>query len=145
METRRSGDTTEIIMTGTISERTNLSAPPEPGTSIEIDASAVRRINSMGVAAWLKFMQALEEMKIPVGLKLSPVLVSQASMISSFLGPAKVLSFKAPYYCHSCDYGGEVTFGTDDEVPDNLPCAECEAEMEFDEDKKSFLAFRQDN
>lgn len=134
---------TELSLRGTISERTTLEVPDHLGAHVIVDGSGVERINSMGVRAWIQFFDRLTALGVPVTVRrLSPALVIQASMISSFLGRAQVESFMAPYYCPGCDHSLEQQFGVQDPVPDHLACPKCGAAMELDSEKDAYLAFR---
>jgi hypothetical protein len=135
---------TEIVMSGSISERTTFDLGQPPAPQVFIDASGVQRINSMGVSAWIRFVNGLGKQGIQVTVRrLSAALVSQASMISSFLGGATLESIMAPYYCPECENAVDQPFGANDEIPASIPCPKCNAEMEFDDNMEAFLAFRQ--
>lgn len=143
MEVRTGPAVTELVLRGTISERTELALPEQIGAQVVVDASGVERINSMGVRTWISFIDRLTALGVPVTVRrLSPVLVIQASMISAFLGRAQIESFLAPYYCPGCDGSFEQPFGISDPVPDALACPKCGAAMELDADRDAYLAFR---
>ena len=110
---------TEVTMQGSITERTVLEPPAPLGQHLIIDCAGIERINSMGVRAWIQFFENLGTLGVPVTLRrLSPALVLQASMISSFLGRAEVESFFAPYYCGTCEHAEDRLFRARDEVPE---------------------------
>lgn len=138
-----SAGATVLTPTGTISESTDLVPPERVGTAIVVDGSRVERINSMGVRNWLAFMKALERFGVPImAVRLSPALVIQASMISTFLGSARVESFLAPYFCPDCEHTEDRPFGVTDDLPEAIPCPKCGSEMEFDSERDAYLAFR---
>lgn len=143
MSVRPSAEATEVILQGSITERTTLAIPEQLGRHVVVDGGGVERINSMGVRAWILFFERLTSLGLPVTVRrLSPALVLQASMISSFLGNSQVESFLAPYACPSCDHALDQEFGIGEPVPDALRCPKCAGEMEFDSEKDAYLAFR---
>ena len=139
-------DTTKIVVSGSITERSQLLLPEvfTLGKRIQVDTAAVTRINSLGVASWIRYMGKLSAMGVPVSIApLSVAFVTQAGMISNFLGTAAVESFLAPYFCPPCDHAAEQLFPIDANLPESIPCAKCNGPMEFDDDLESYLEFRQ--
>ena len=136
-------DEVSIVIGGTIDEVSELTPPDARGRRVVIDAQGVRRINSLGVRAWVEMMDSLSKQTADVVLLRMPaVLVTQASMITTFLGNARVHSFMTPWICLSCDHAQEETHGFADPVPETIPCPKCGSQMELDWDRDSYLAFR---
>jgi anti-anti-sigma regulatory factor len=136
-------DEVSIVVAGSIDETSELVPPPARGRRVVIDAEQVQRINSLGVRAWIVMMESLAaETHDVVVRNLPAVLVTQASMISTFLGNARVESFKTPWICMSCETSLEQLYGASDPVPQNIQCPSCGQAMELDWDRASYLAFR---
>jgi anti-anti-sigma regulatory factor len=132
-----------IAIAGTIDEASAMKPPDARGRRVIIDASGVQRINSLGVRAWVDLMEELGRQTYDIVLvKLPAVLVTQASMITSFLGNARVHSFTTPWICLKCNHATEQMHGIADPVPETLRCANCGSTMELDWDRESYLAFR---
>ncbi len=143
LDVREGPQAIEIVPRGTIDESSALSAPRTGGRPVVIDGSELRRMNSMGVAAWVRFVADLSQQGPLVLRRLSPMMVTQASMISSFLGAGQVESFLTPWVCPSCDTTSEQLHAFHDVVPASLPCPKCSAAMELDWDREAYLAFRE--
>tara|TARA_R110002096_G_scaffold44524_8_gene119810 strand:+ start:4066 stop:4533 length:468 start_codon:yes stop_codon:yes gene_type:complete len=138
-------DATTIVVSGSIDERSQLLLPDAftVGKRVVIDTTAVTRINSLGVASWIRYMGKLSGFGVPVSIApLSVAFVTQASMISNFLGKASVETFLAPYFCAKCDQAIEQLFAIDAQVPEEMACPKCTAPMEFDDELESYLQFR---
>jgi anti-anti-sigma regulatory factor len=138
-------DATKIVVSGSIDERSQLLVPDafSLGKQIIVDTAAVTRINSLGVASWIRYMSKLLELGVPISIApLSVAFVSQASMISNFLGNASVETFLAPYFCEKCDKLIEQLFAISAEVPETMVCPKCAGSMNFDDDFDSYLNFR---
>jgi hypothetical protein len=133
-----------ITVTGMISERSVLAVPNvAPGQRVIINPSAVNHINSLGVRMWIEFVNGLCGRSQDVVVRqLSPALVLQASMISTFLGCARVETFVTPWVCTACDAEEEKVQGISEPIPDELPCPKCGGVMELDSDPEAYLAFR---
>jgi anti-anti-sigma regulatory factor len=143
LDVREGPQAIEIIPRGTIDESSALSAPRTGGRPVVIDGSELRRMNSMGVAAWVRFVADLSQQGPLVLRRISPMMVTQASMISSFLGSGKVESFLTPWVCPSCDTTAEQLHAFHENVPVSMPCPKCSAAMELDWDRDAYLAFRE--
>lgn len=136
-------DATKIEVAGSITEQSQLLVPETPGPQIRIDTAAVSRINSLGVANWIRYMAKLSEFGVPITIApLSVAFVTQAGMISNFLGNASVETFLAPYFCPSCEHAMEQLFAVDAALPPSVPCPKCNGAMEFDDEIDSYLEFR---
>lgn len=136
-------DEVSIVLGGSIDETSEMTPPPARGRRVVIDAENVSRINSLGVRAWILMMEGLAAETNDVAVRNLPaVLVTQASMISTFLGNARVESFKTPWICMNCENSLEQLHGGSDAVPESLQCPKCGQAMELDWDRPSYLAFR---
>lgn len=133
-----------ISISGTIQETSVFDIPDPRGRRVIVDPHEVERINSMGVRAWIGFMTSLIERSPEVVVRrLPPVLVSQASMITSFLAGARVESFMSPWYCPNCEHTLEQQHAFTDPVPEALACPKCQSPMELDDDREAYMAFRE--
>lgn len=132
-----------LTLGGTISEKSEMAAPNvAPGQRVIIDTSSVQHINSLGVRAWIEFLTALCDRSGDVVMRpLSPALVLQASMISTFLGCARVETFMTPWICMNCDAEQSRVQSVAEGLPDSLPCASCGGVMELDSDPEAYTAF----
>lgn len=136
-------DEISIVVGGVIDETSEMKPPDARGRRVVIDPSGVERINSLGVRAWIVLMEQLSQQSSDIVVtKMPAILVTQASMISTFLGTARVDSFMSPWICLSCDHAQELMHAGADPVPLSVPCPKCGKEMELDWDRESYLAFR---
>ncbi len=142
MTIERAPDHLLITVVGALNETSVLELPGEVATPIRINGEGITRINSLGVSAWIRFMNSLKTLGVPVGVRMSVAMASQASMISNFVEGASIESFAAPYYCPACENTEEPVFAFNDEVPETRPCSQCKQSMEFDDEIDSFLSFR---
>ena len=132
-----------VVLTGTMDEMAEITLPDARGRRVVIDAHGVRHVNSMGCRLWLEMMQRLsEETRDVVLTRLPAILVTQASMISSFLGNAQVESFLTPWICMNCEHTLEQMHGGTDAVPQAIKCPSCGSAMELDWDRDALLSFR---
>lgn len=143
MTVQPAADVVEIVVQGTLNEASVLTVPEVGGRPIRIHGEGITRINSLGVSAWIRFMNALSQLGVPVSVRMSVAMASQASMISNFVEGATIESFAAPYVCTACEHAEEAMFGLRDEVPVSKPCPKCNQTMEFDDEIESYLSFRQ--
>ncbi len=140
------GSAVEVTVTGIISELATMDANDIPASrNVIIDGAGVLSINSFGVRTWVNFLEAVcGKADDVVVRRMSPALVSQASMISNFLSSAKVESFFTPWCCMECGHEPLVLQQLKDKIPDEGKCPECDGTTEFDEIRDSYLAFRND-
>ena len=136
-------DEVSIAIAGTLDEASEMPIPDIRGRRVVIDAHGVTRANSMGVRAWVEMMTELSA-RAPeiVMMKVPAVLVTQASMISTFFGRARIHSFMSPWICLHCDNALEQLHGEADPVPQSIACPKCGSQMELDWDREAYLAFR---
>lgn len=133
-----------VTMSGMITESVDLDANKiAPGQPVVIDTARVNHMNSLGVRNWILFMEAVCQRAQSVSLdNLSPMMVFQASMISTFLGGAKVRTFQSPWVCEECDHMTVLTHGLQEAIPETIACPKCKSAMEFDSDLDSYQSFR---
>lgn len=134
-----------IRMKGIITERVELdTSQVPPGQPLVIDAGEITHLNSLGVRNWIEFVDQLCRRAPQVMLeRLSPMMVFQASMISTFLGRAQVVSYLSPWVCEACDHMLLQAHGIHEELPENIACPKCKkAAMELDSDADAYRTFR---
>jgi anti-anti-sigma regulatory factor len=132
-----------IVIAGTLDETTEMAIPDVRGRRVVIDAQGVTRTNSMGVRAWIEMMAALSARTSDIVIMRVPaVLVTQAAMISTFFGTARIHSFMSPWVCLNCENTLEQLHGGADAVPQSVQCPKCGSQMDLDWDRDSYLAFR---
>ena len=117
--------------------------------TVLFDLKNVERVTSFGVREWLEMTKAMEETEdVDVWLARCPEsVVTQMSLIRTFAGRAKLLSFQSPFLCDDC---GNAFFRIIDcehdaswfrtgrgETP---PCPRCGGASKLDDDP-AFLAF----
>lgn len=139
-------DLAEIALSGIIDETAELSPGAVPrGAPVIIDVGGIENINSLGVRNWVQFIDGLCAQSPTVIIrKLSPPLVTQASMISNFLGRATVESFFTPWFCNQCDSDYFELHAIDATVPPAIGCPKCQSAMDLDCDRESYLEFRRE-
>lgn len=113
------------------------------------DMAAVERITSFGVREWLAMMAALDATEDTDAYlaRCSEAVVTQLSLIRTFAGRAKVVSFDVPFLCDDCGnafvrtldcaHDGAVIAGTE---PLTSVCARCGGAAKLDDDP-AYLAF----
>ena len=143
---------TVVQLVGEIDEHADLGAVADRlAGKVVIDLGKIRRINSVGVRAWIDFVRALEDRRVrDLAFRCcSPAVITQVNMIANFRGPARIESFYAPYICDACgnelehliDVGEQIA--RDGEVPD-VACPSCGAPMSFDDLPERYLSFLTD-
>lgn len=133
-----------VHLTGMITESVDLEPSAIPaGRPVVIDTAGVDHMNSLGVRNWIRFIEALCRQSASVSLdNLSPMMVFQASMISTFLGGATVRSFQSPWVCDECDHSTVLAHQLQEPIPESIACPKCKSSMEFDSDLDSYQSFR---
>jgi ABC-type transporter Mla MlaB component len=141
------GDTTVVIMSGSITERAaldQLAAELGRRRKVRFDLSDIQRVNSSGVKEWLALMRAL-----PVTMEVwfescSPPVVHQINLIKGFTGHAKVGSIDVPMVCDRCGAQETMTIGvTYGAMPalGTRPCRSCGGSLELDDFAETYFAF----
>ena len=145
-----SGDGEEkVILDGVIDEYVQLNLVKPSSSDISLDLGGIRRLNSVGVREFCNFMERLKDRRVRV-TRCSQAIVSQANLVSGFLGNAVIESFFVPLFCDACDDESELLVLTHEYKKSGLPaqsCASCGAgpdSMGFDgeaQDEKFYLSF----
>jgi len=113
------------------------------------DLKGVERVTSFGVREWLEMMKAIDEQEdIDIWLARCPEgVVTQMSLIRTFAGKAKVLSFQAPFLCDDCGNSFARTLDCEHDAPwfrdgrgETPRCPRCDGAAKLDDDP-AFLAF----
>ena len=116
-------------------------------SAVVLDLGGIRRINSLGVRAWVDFMKTLAGRSVTYR-RCSPAFVDQLNTVSDFRGTGKVESFLAPYVCESSGkffyeelkVGKDITSGNFAAL-ENRRCAECPEPLVFDDMPERYLHF----
>jgi hypothetical protein len=118
-----------------------------PGAKVTLDVGGVRRINSLGVRAWVDFMKALPGRNVHF-VRCSPAFVDQLNTVSDFRSGAHIDSFVAPYVCERSGkvFYEELKIGTDVKPGDfsalgPRPCTVCPDPLVFDDMPERYLHF----
>jgi hypothetical protein len=126
-----------VALSGSVTEAADLKPLTQLGNQVRFDLSGVKHVNSLGVRGWVVFIRACEQAGVTLIIdRVSPVMVSQMSMITHFMGKNTVTSLFAPYLCESC--GSEhneliiVTPGIPPTVAPSVQCPKCKATMVLD-------------
>jgi hypothetical protein len=129
---------TWVTLSGNVTEAADFLPLTKMRGPLRFDLGAVERINSLGVRSWVTFVKKCETSGIELIFeRCSPVIVTQISMISNFMGRSRVKSLYAPYVCGACNTEHlqlvEVTPGAPLAVQPTLPCPKCQSVMQLDE------------
>jgi len=115
---------------------------------VVLDLEGVTRINSCGVREWVNFVRGLEGVHGLRFLRCSPMVVLQLNTIYNFRGPARVISFLAPYVCEVCQVDEYRELTVEEHFPDRLiahvpsfRCERCGGVLVFDELPERYLSF----
>jgi anti-anti-sigma regulatory factor len=135
-----------ISISGIIDEHADLTPLSQfESTTKVLDLSGVERINSVGVQAWIRAMNALGNDCVVWWEKVSPPMVMQLNMIANFNGCSRIRSFYAPYYCSGCDVEHcfllevETDFAERRPVAPEFDCPQCQGRLEFDDVEEDYL------
>jgi CheY-like chemotaxis protein len=94
---------TRVYLDGDIVETTDfLALPDRLAGTVDFDAGGVRYINSQGTRLWQAFLQDLREVEEYTFSRCSVAFMTQASLVPTFVGRGRVVSFMAPYHCDGC-------------------------------------------
>lgn len=139
-------DGVRLSLSGTIDESADFVAllgQIPAGRLVKIDLSEVERISSVGVRAWISFIDKLmlQEMQVMLD-QCSVAIVRQLSMITQFRGHGVVRSVYAPYYCADCnleqlrliDLRGDVMA----QLRAPVACPSCGLDLELDEEESLY-------
>jgi ABC-type transporter Mla MlaB component len=133
----------EIILVGEFSENADLRGllreitTDHAAKAVRLDLAKVRRINSDGLARWMRFVQELSATGVAVFLaRCSPPVVHQMRLVPSFKS-ARIESVLVPYFCEDgCrqEYLQEVEVSVSPlaRPAESLRCPNCGQQMVFD-------------
>jgi hypothetical protein len=114
---------------------------------VVLDLGGIKRINSLGVRAWIEFMKKLVGRAVRFR-RCSAAFVEQLNMISDFRGDATIESLLAPYVCQRSGnvFYEELVVGKDVKKGDykdaeSRPCRECPEPMSFDDLPERYFYF----
>jgi hypothetical protein len=105
------------------------------GPEVAIDLGEVKRVNSVGVLGWLRFMRALAGRRVALR-RCPPAVIEQMAMVLGFQGHARVESVLAPYACPKCHQERLELIGRKDGAsgqPPARPCPSCGTAMGLDD------------
>jgi anti-anti-sigma regulatory factor len=116
---------------------------------VVVDLEAVDFINSLGVRAWVVFLEGLRARGVAVALRrVSEAMIDQMNMIMEARCHATIDSFYAPYACPACglETRGLLEVGVyapalRRHAPPRLPCPSCGGDMTFDDIPSRSLLF----
>ncbi len=93
-----SGDINETCTAALTTIRGKINA-----TKVVFDCQRIRRINSIGAAAWIEFLKDVQDRRQLIFRHCPPVFIGYCNAMSTFIGQGLVESFAMPYYCKACD------------------------------------------
>ncbi len=146
----------QVALSGTMDEFFNYKdffdqLKTNPSGSIEVDVSAIERINSVGVREWVRHMLSVHNHLTLV--KCPPAIVDQVCMIPQFLGPScEIKSFYGTFECGECGeeldklyvVGRDIIKGEESYAePDQIECKNCGNSMNFAHNHHVYFAFLQ--
>lgn len=112
-----------------------------------LDLEGIEMINSAGVRAWTNAVAKVSSQAQLLLEKCSPRIVEQLNYVSTFLGPCRVISFYAPYFCSKCKKEAALLLNTEEVRKKDVPkpphqkCSQCKGMMEFDDVPAEYFAF----
>lgn len=139
---------TKITLRGIIDEESDFNELfQDVKSKVVIDFEGITLINSCGVREWIHALQTLRPATELILEKCSPRIVEQVNYVSNFVGPGKVVSFYAPYFCSKCKEERDVLVHTSElkgakamHAPAQK-CPQCKSAMEFDDLEEEYFAF----
>jgi len=140
-----------LVIQGAIDEAAGLTALLEQARDrrLVLDLGGITFINSLGVRDWIRMQAAAQRGGIAVELRrVAEPLVHQLNMIIATRGAARVTSFFAPYACDKCGREDSLLIdavaharGLSQLEPPAMACAECGAQMEFNDFPERYFSF----
>lgn len=138
-----------VRLTGSIEESVDFEKVIGPVSGdLVVNCKGVPRINSVGVKAWIKYFQALQQK----GTKLtfeecSTAIVEQINLISNFTCGGTVDSIFVPFSCETCKSELVGLFKTEalkkldlDHLPP-MKCTKCSGQAIFDDLPDEYFGF----
>ena len=128
-------------------ELDKLSATVPASSHVVIDWLNISVVNSLGAAAWIKFIKSFTKKHTVVFENCTPAVIGQINTVASFLSRASVKSVLAPNVCESCDESvlSRLEQNVDLPAPGQKaplrPCPSCQKPMEMEEFEARFFKF----
>lgn len=147
--TKESKDGALVIkLSGSIEESVNFDQLlGEPQPQMHVYCRDVKRINSIGVKAWIRYFQVAQKKGTKLKLfECSTAIVEQINLISNFTCGGTVESLFIPFCCNQCKTELVGLFKSEDlkklnlKVPD-FKCAKCGGKAVFDDIPEEYLGF----
>jgi len=136
-----------VVIKGDITEATSFRGLlPLMVGRVDFDLSQVSYINSLGVQAWVEFLQAAPTQGYEFHACSVPF-VLQASLSDAVLGRGTVTSFFAPYACDHCGHEEErllqsaTVLASEDRTSPTFHCPSCGGDLLLDDLPQRYLAF----
>src|SRR5512140_1295638 len=140
-----------LVLKGAIDESAGLIALLERARDhrLVLDLGGITFITSRGVRDWIRMQAAAQRGGIAVELRrVAEPLVHQLNMIIATRGAARVTSFFAPYACDGCGREDSLLIdavanarGLAQLEPPAVTCAECGAQMAFNDFPERYFSF----
>ena len=146
IDLRRVGNVTVVTLQGEISEQFHgLEVGRRLRGEVVLDLSQVQRITSFGVREWLTMLRELYATRLTLA-RCSEPFIHQLSMIRSFAGTGRIVSFFAPYVCSSCGTAFSALYDAvrdrhaiDSRLPVPADCPRCSSPAYFDDEPSLYL------
>lgn len=114
------------------------------------DLKGVERVTSFGVREWIEMVRALDGQNVEAWISRCPEpVVTQMTLVPSFLGSLKLASFDAPFLCDDCGMSfvrsidcegdGDLILGTRAAI---ATCTQCGGQARLDDEPNSFAFAR---
>ncbi len=148
IERKDDGNHSLVSMKGIIDEEADFEeAFSSLKSNVILNLEGIELINSCGVREWIHAIK-----KIPTGIKIqfdrcAPRIVEQINYVANFLGPGKVTSLYAPYFCPKCKIEVNVLLDVKNLLkskPVSAPpqkCPNCKGPLEFDDIEEEYFSF----
>ncbi|MBX2799238.1 MAG: hypothetical protein KTR31_16305 [Myxococcales bacterium] len=147
LDLRRASGVTVVSLQGELSERFDgVELGRRLRGDVIFDLYGIERITSFGVRGWLTMLKELYATRVFLA-RCSEPFINQVSMIRSFCGPGRIVSFLAPYACSSCGTEFSALYDAvqdaaliDQRHPAAVACPNCDTAADFNDDPEVFLS-----
>lgn len=146
-----------LLISGDVNEgldfqkvQTNLESLGRTLQGLDFNVRGVEQINSIGVRAWLLFIESSQKKYPCTFVEVGESFIEQASIVPTLLGAqgTPVLAFEAPYFCPACKLrqlkllqASEVRVDKDEfHYPDHR-CEKCNGSTDFDALEDEYFNF----
>lgn len=144
---RRPDAPMRVVLSGAIDERSRVTEVlGRIHEDAILDLGRVRRVNSVGLIAWLRAIAPLTRRHRIQVEAISYGLAIQANQLTDLFGTAEIRSCLAPYFCGRCNANREVVVTLEEARAALIPpkrCDRCGGELEFDEIHEYFTFLRE--